>query len=78
MPSAIPPISSLPTGAVRWAQLTGLFYELKNETRDRLGDDALIAAMAARFNGEAGGSPEALADTEPAWFLQFAAEGGRP
>ena len=58
------------------AQLTGLFYELKNETRDRLGDDALIAAMAARFNGEAGGSPEALADTEPAWFLRFAAEGG--
>ena len=56
------------------AQLTELFYALKNETRDQLGDDALIAAMAARFNGGAGGSLDALAATEPAWFLRFAAE----
>ena len=53
------------------AQLTELFYALKNETRDQLGDDALIAAMAARFNGGAGGSLDALAATEPAWFLCF-------
>ena len=51
------------------AQLTELFYALKNETRDQLGDDALIAAMAARFNGGAGGSLDALAATEPVWFL---------
>ena len=48
------------------AQLTGLFYALKNETRDQLDDDALIAAMAARFNGGAGGSLDALAETDPA------------
>ena len=53
------------------AQLTELFYALKNETRDQLGDDALIAAMAARFNGDAGGSLDALTATEPAWFLRF-------
>ena len=53
------------------AQLTELFYALKNETRDQLGDDILIAAMAARFNGSAGGSLDALAETAPAWFLRF-------
>lgn len=56
------------------AELTVLFYALKNETHDLLGDDALIAAMAARFNGEAGGSLDALAATEPDWFLRFDAE----
>ena len=58
------------------AQLTELFYTLKNETRDQLGDDALIAAMAARFNGGAGGSLGALGTTEPAWFLCFDKERG--
>ena len=58
------------------AQLTELFYTLKNETRDQLGDDALIAAMAARFNGGAGGSLVALGTTEPAWFLCFDKERG--
>ena len=56
------------------AQLTELFYALKNETRDQLGDDTLIAAMAARFNGGAGGSLDALAETDPAWFLRFTGE----
>ena len=56
------------------AQLTELFYALKNETRDQLGDDTLIAAMAARFNGDAGGSLDALAETDPAWFLRFTGE----
>ena len=56
------------------AQLTELFYALKNETRDQLGDDALIAAMAARFNNQAGGSLDALAETDPAWFLRFDGE----
>ena len=53
------------------AQLMELFYALKNETRDQLDDDALIAAMAARFNGGAGGSLDALAATESVWFLCF-------
>lgn len=53
------------------AQLTEFFYALKNETRDQLDDDALIAAMAARFNGDAGGSLDALAATESVWFLCF-------
>ena len=56
------------------AQLTELFYALKNETRDHLGDDVLIAAMAARFNGGAGGSLDALAETDLAWFLRFDGE----
>ena len=57
------------------AQLVEIFYSLKNETRDRIGDDALIAAMAARFNGASGGSADALASAEPSWFLRFDAEG---
>ena len=56
------------------AQLTELFYALKNETRDQLGDDTLIAAMAARFNGDAGASLDALAETDPAWFLRLTGE----
>ena len=56
------------------AQLTEIFYTLKNETRDHLGDDALIAAMAARFNGGAGGSLDALAEADPTWFLRFDGE----
>ncbi len=56
------------------AQLTELFYALKSETRDQLGDDPLIAAMAARFNGDAGASLDALAETDPAWFLRFTGE----
>lgn len=53
------------------AELIELFYALKNETHDALEDEALLIAMAARFNGEAGGSLDALAATEPAWFLRF-------
>ena len=55
------------------AELTTIFYVLKNETRDLVGDDALIASMAARFQ-TVGGSPEALASTEPIRFLRNAAE----
>lgn len=56
------------------AELTALFYAFKNETCDRLGDDALIAAMAARFQA-LGGSLTALAATEPDWFSRFDTEG---
>lgn len=59
------------------AELTELFYVLKNETRDRLGDEALIRAMAVRFNGAAGGSTDALASTPPDWFLRWDAAGGK-
>ena len=55
------------------AELTTIFYALKNETRDLVGDDALIAAMAARFQ-TVGGSLEALASTEPIRFLRNTAE----
>ena len=58
------------------AQLMELFYALKNETRDQLGDEGIIAAMAARFNGGAGGSLDALTATRPAWFLCFDKERG--
>lgn len=57
------------------AELTDIFYALKNETGDALGDEALLAAMAARFNGAAGGSLDALAATEPRCFLRLAGEG---
>lgn len=55
------------------AELTTIFYALKNETRDLVGDDALIAAMAARFQ-TVGGLLEALASTEPIRFLRNTAE----
>lgn len=57
------------------AELTDIFYVLKNETGDALGDEALLAAMAARFNGAAGGSLDALAATEPHCLLRLAGEG---
>lgn len=56
------------------AQFQTIFYELKNETGDRLGDDDLIFRMAARFNGTAGGSLNALESTPPEWFLRFGEE----
>ncbi len=58
------------------ARLQTIFYELKNETKDRLGDDDLIFRMTARFNGAAGGSLDALESTPPEWFLHPGAEGG--
>jgi len=58
------------------AQLQTIFYELKNETKDRLGDDDLIFRMTARFNGAAGGSLDALESTPPEWFFHPEAERG--
>lgn len=52
------------------AELTTIFYVLKNETRDLVGDDALIAAMAARFQ-TVGGSLEALAEIRQSCFRQI-------
>lgn len=66
---------------VDWAdtltRLQTIFYELKNETKDRLGDDDLLFRMAARFNGAVGGSLDALESTPPERFLRPGAESGR-
>lgn len=58
------------------ARLQTIFYELKNETGDRVGDDELIFRMAARFNGAAGGFLDALESTPPEWFLCLGADCG--
>ena len=56
------------------SQLLSLFYALKNETADHIGDTALINAMYLRFHS-VGGDMDALAGTPPEW-LRHAAEGG--
>ncbi len=54
--------------AADWAdtlsQLQALFYDFKNETRDALSDDELIAGMEAYFHGRAQGALEALEGVE--------------
>jgi hypothetical protein len=42
--------------------LLEIFYQLKNETFDTLGDDELIAFLRNRFDGECRGSMELLRD----------------
>lgn len=44
----------------------------KGACRERLGDDELIAAMTALFNGFAGGCPQRIADLDGAAMLRFA------
>lgn len=58
------------------AELTELFYEFKNTTRDALGDEELVNAMAALFNGPAQGSLQYLADADAALLMRAA--GGGP
>jgi hypothetical protein len=58
------------------ARLQTIFYALKNETGDRLGDDDLIFRMVTRFNRTVGGSLDALESTAPEWFLHSGAEHG--
>lgn len=43
------------------AELQELFYGFKNESGERLGDDELLDAMRAAFDGPAGGAAEYLA-----------------
>lgn len=50
--------------------LTDLFYQLKNETDDRVGDDELLAEMRARFDGECRGSFDLLANDAMPAFLR--------
>lgn len=54
------------------AELQTLFYHFLNELGDQLSDDELLTAMAARFNGLAAGSLDALADTPPEVLLRLA------
>ena len=42
------------------AELLDLFYAVKNETEDRIGDTQLLDEMKARFDGECGGAMELL------------------
>lgn len=58
------------------AELTELFYEFKNATRDALSDDELLRAMAALFDGPAQGSVERLGDANASLLLRAA--GGEP
>lgn len=55
--------------------LTELFYQLKNETDDRVGDDALLAEMRARFDDDCRGSLDLLAgDAMPAFVRELHAK----
>ena len=55
--------------------LTELFYQLKNETDDRVGDDALLAEMRARFDDDCRGSLDLLAgDAMPAFVRDLHAK----
>ena len=58
------------------AELTELFYEFKNATRDALSDDELLRAMAVLFDGPAQGSVERLGDANASLLLRAA--GGEP
>lgn len=55
--------------------LTELFYQLKNETEDRIPDDELLAEMRARFDGDCHGSTELLANDAMPAFVRSLHEG---
>lgn len=55
--------------------LTELFYQLKNETDDRIGDDTLLAEMRARFDDDCRSSLALLAgDAMPAFVRDLHAK----
>lgn len=58
------------------ADLQELFYQFKNGTGDLLGDDELLGAMRAVFDGPAHGAMERLADTPPEELYRIARGGG--
>ncbi len=71
----ISPYLTKETYAETLRALTELFYQLKNETDDRVGDDALLAEMRARFDGDCGGSLDLLAgDAMPAFVRDLHAK----
>lgn len=51
-------------------ELVDLFYNLKNETADRVGDNDLIEIMKKEFNGECCGSLELLSGTALPVFVR--------
>lgn len=65
-----------------WAQalerLTDLFYQTKNDTWDRVGDDALIAFMAEGFEGCCCGSFDLLESEVLPELGRFIRGGGSP
>lgn len=56
------------------AELTEIFYALKTETEDALGDEALLAQMEAAFNGPCQGSTALLSDALPALIRKARAD----
>lgn len=48
------------TYAQTLGDLQELFYQFKNESRDRLDDETLLKAMRRAFDGPAGGDPQGL------------------
>lgn len=52
------------------AELTEIFYALKAETEDALGDEALLSLMERAFNGPCQGAAALLADALPAMLRQ--------
>lgn len=58
------PYAERESWAALLAELVELFYHFKTLTRERIPDEALARAMAAIFNGPAGGQTELLAEAE--------------
>lgn len=58
------PYAERESWAALLAELLELFYHFKTLTRERIPDEALARAMAAIFNGPAGGQTELLAEAE--------------
>ncbi len=56
--------------AITMSELIEIFYYMKNETGDRIGDDELIGIMYEYFNGSCRGSLELLKDREMALFVR--------
>lgn len=47
------------------AELQDIFYHFKSECHDSITDDGLLCAMAALFDGKAGGSTRYIEDIDP-------------
>ena len=58
------PYAERESWAALLAELLELFYRFKTLMRERIPDEALARAMAAIFNGPAGGQTELLAEAE--------------
>lgn len=56
--------------AITIIELIEIFYEMKNETEDRMGDDELIDLMQSYFNNSCRGSLELLRNRELALFAR--------